>query len=188
MSRYYQFNECPLAGLYKIKRTPIKDNRGFFSRFYCAEEFKELGLQQPIAQMNHTLTLSVGAIRGLHYQHPPYTEIKIVNCLRGEVFDVVVDIRQGSPTFLKWYGEVLSAENQTGLYIPEGFAHGFQALTKNCELMYLHSAFYTASAEDGLNVADPALDITWPLAFADCSDRDQNHPMIDNSFAGVVIK
>ncbi len=187
MSQRFRFTECPLAGLYTIKRIPIEDNRGFFSRFYCAEEFRKLGLQQPIAQMNHTLTMVKGAIRGLHFQHPPYTETKIVNCVRGKVFDVAVDIRQGSPTFLKWHGEVLSAENKTGLFIPDGFAHGFQALTEDCELLYLHSAFYESSAEDGLNVADPILDIHWPLASSDCSDRDRNHSMIDKSFTGILI-
>ncbi len=188
MSRHFQFDECTLSGLYTIKRIPLKDTRGFFSRFYCADEFEKLGLQQPIAQMNHTLTVHKGAVRGLHYQHPPHTEIKIVSCLRGKVFDVAVDIRKGSPTFLKWHGEIISADNKTGLYIPEGFAHGFQALTENCELMYLHSTSYTATAEDGLNLTDPLLDINWPLAFSDCSDRDQNHPMIDNLFTGVHIQ
>ncbi len=187
MKRRFQFNECSLAGLYTIERIPIEDKRGFFSRFYCAEEFKEIGFREPIAQMNHTLTLRKGVIRGLHYQHLPYTETKIVNCLHGKVYDVAVDIRQGSPTFLNWHGEILSAENKTGLCIPDGFAHGFQALTDDCELLYLHSAFYTASAEDGLNFSDPMLDISWPLAVTDCSERDRNHSMIDNSFTGVKI-
>ncbi len=187
MSKRFRFNECPLAGVHTIKRILIEDTRGFFSRFFCTEEFRELGLQRPIAQMNHTLTVSKGAIRGLHYQNPPYAEAKIVNCLSGKVFDVAVDVRRGSPTFLKWHGEILSAENKTGLYIPEGFAHGFQALTENCELLYLHSAFYRSSAENGLNVADPRLGINWPLVLTDCSDRDRNIPMIENFFAGVVI-
>ena len=187
MSGRFQFQECPLSGLYRVKRLPIKDTRGFFSRFFCAEEFKALGFRQPIAQMNHTLTVKKGAVRGMHFQHPPHSEVKIVNCLQGEVFDVVVDIRKGSPTFLKWHGEILSAENQTGLYIPEGFAHGFQALTNNCEMMYLHSTFYAPNAEGGLNVTDPALDISWPLAFTEYSERDQNHPMTDSSFTGVMV-
>ncbi len=186
MTSRFVFQECPLAGLFTIRRRPLVDSRGFFSRFYCAEEFRALGLQQPIAQINHSLTTSRGAIRGLHFQHPPHGETKIVNCLRGKVFDVAVDIRRSSETFLKWHGEILSAENKVGLYIPDGFAHGFQALSDDCELLYLHSSPYTASGEDGLNVNDPTLAISWPLAMEDCSERDQNHPMIDNSFVGVA--
>ena len=128
-----------------------------------------------------------GAIRGLHYQHPPHAETKIVNCLRGKVFDVAIDIRRGSPTFLKWHGEILSAENKTGLYIPEGFAHGFQTLTEECELLYLHDTCYESTAEDGLNFLDPHFDISWPLMPTDCSNRDKNFSLINNSFAGVVI-
>jgi dTDP-4-dehydrorhamnose 3,5-epimerase len=187
MIRRFIFKECSLSGLYTIRRIPIEDSRGFFARFFCAEEFKDIGLDQSIAQINHTLTVQKGTIRGLHYQHPPHCEIKIVNCLRGHVFDVVVDIRQDSPTFLKWHGEVLSEKNMKGLYIPQGFAHGFQALSKNCVLLYLHSSIYTASDEGGLNVIDPVLDISWPLPFADCSFRDKNIPMIDNSFLGVAL-
>jgi len=188
MSNRFVLEELSLVGLYTIKRQPTEDKRGFFSRFYCAEEFKEIGLYQPIVQINHTLTLKKGAVRGLHYQHSPYTETKIVNCLRGKIFDVAVDLRQGSPTFLQWHGEILSEENKIGLYIPDGFAHGFQALTENCELLYLHSAFYRASAEAGIHVADPVLDISWPLAFTDYSERDQNCSLIDSSFVGVTIK
>ena len=187
-SKQFEFDKCSLADLYSIRRIPIEDSRGFFSRFYCAEEFKELGLQQPISQMNYTSTMNKGTIRGLHFQHPPYSETKIVNCLRGKIFDVVVDIRQNSPTFLQWHGEVLSAENMTGIFIPKGFAHGFQSLTDNCELMYLHTDFYTANAEDGLNIKDPAIGIIWPLDVTVCSSRDRDHPMIGDTFTGVAIK
>lgn len=187
MRNRFEFNECPLAGLYSVKRNPVHDMRGFFSRFFCAAEFDNMGLTFSIAQMNHTLTLQKGSLRGLHFQYPPYSEKKIVNCLRGQVFDVAVDIRKDSPTFLQWHAEVLSAENKTSIYIPEGFAHGFQTLTDDCELLYLHSSFYRASAEGGLNYADPILNINWPLPLADCSDRDRHHPMIGESFAGVSV-
>ncbi len=129
----------PLDGLKVIIRKPIEDPRGFFCRFFCAEEFLEAGFQKSISQINHTFTRGKGAVRGLHFQYPPHAEGKIVSCLRGEVYDVAVDIRKGSPTFLHWHGEILSAANQRSLLIPEGFAHGFQTLTENCELLYLHS-------------------------------------------------
>ena len=187
MSRRFNFIETSLTGLYKIEQKPIKDSRGFFSRFFCAEEFKEIGFIQPIAQMNHTHTKLKGAVRGMHYQHPPYTETKIVTCIRGEIFDVAVDIRKDSPTFLQWHGEILSAKTQSSLYIPDGFAHGFQSLTENCELLYMHSSFYQHDAEGGLNVLDRELNIEWPLEISEISERDQNHTMINTSFKGIDI-
>ncbi|MEE8254335.1 MAG: dTDP-4-dehydrorhamnose 3,5-epimerase family protein, partial [Nitrosomonadaceae bacterium] len=125
------FLNTPLTGLMVIQRKPIEDTRGFLSRIYSAEEFTYAGIDKPISQINHTLTLLKGAVRGLHYQKPPYSEAKVVNCVKGEVFDVAVDLRRGSSTFLRWYGEKLSAQNNRGLLIPEGFAHGFQALSEN---------------------------------------------------------
>ena len=187
MSNRFNFIMTSLEGLYKVEQKPIGDERGSFSRFFCSEEFKEVGLTQPIAQMNHTVTKQKGAIRGLHYQNPPYTETKIVTCIRGEIFDVAVDVRKGSPTFLKWHIEVLSEKNRSSLYIPDGFAHGFQALTENCELLYIHSASYQDDAEAGLNVLDRELNIEWPLAISEISERDQNHPMIKTSFKGIVV-
>lgn len=187
MSQRFNFIETPLSGLYKIEQKPITDSRGFFSRFFCAEEFKEIGFQQPIAQMNHTLTKEKGAIRGMHYQNPPYTETKIVTCIQGEILDVAVDIRKGSPTFLQWHAEILSEKNQSSLYLPDGFAHGFQTLTENCELFYIHSSFYQQDAEGALNVLDEKLDIEWPLNITKISERDQNHPMIGSSFEGITI-
>lgn len=188
MSQRFNFIETLLSGVYKVEQKPIEDSRGFFSRFFCAEEFKEIGFTQPIAQMNHTLTKQKGAVRGMHYQHPPFTEAKIVTCLRGEIFDVAIDIRKGSPTFLQWHAEILSNKNQSSLYIPDGFAHGFQTLTENCELLYIHSAFYEQDAEGALNVLDPELDINWPIDIIELSERDRNHPMIGASFEGIDIQ
>lgn len=187
MSQHFDFIEAPLDGLLRIDRKPIMDSRGFFSRFFCAEEFKGIGFENTIAQMNHTLTRKKGAIRGLHFQYPPYSETKIVTCLQGEILDVVVDIRKGSPTFLQSHAEILSAENQSSLYIPSGFAHGFQTLTSDCQLIYLHSAFYTPEAEGALNALDPALGIDWPLEISEISERDNNHPFLDNQFDGILI-
>lgn len=186
MSRF-DFIETPLNGLFVIQRKLIEDTRGFFSRFYCAEEFKTVGLNKPIAQINHTFTKQQGAVRGLHFQYPPYSETKIVSCLSGVIFDVAVDLRQNSPTFLQWHGEILSAENRKSLLIPEGFAHGFQTLTSDCELIYLHTDSYHAEAEGALSVHDPRLAISWQLPIAELSPRDAGHPFIDENFSGMVL-
>lgn len=186
MSRF-DFIPTPLAGLKLVQRKAIEDQRGFLSRFYCIEEFAEAGVNQPIAQINHTLTRNKGAVRGLHFQYPPHAEIKLVSCLKGEIWDVAVDLRRGSPTFLQWHGAVLSATNRKSLLIPEGYAHGFQALAEDCELIYLHTAAYHPEAEGALNVADPRLGITWPLLINELSDRDRNHPPINQNFQGIVL-
>jgi dTDP-4-dehydrorhamnose 3,5-epimerase len=176
----------PLSGLVVIERKPIVDDRGFFCRYYCSEEFHEAGLRKPIVQINHTLTRKKGSIRGLHFQYPPHLEAKIVGCLKGEIFDVAVDLRKGSPTFLRWHGEKLSESNRNSLLVPEGFAHGFQALAGECELIYLHTASYAPEAEGGLNVLDPRLSIDWPLGITELSDRDRMHPMLAVDFDGIA--
>ena len=187
MSQHFDFIETPLEGVFRINRKPILDSRGFFSRFFCTKEFKSLGFGSAIAQINHTLTRQKGAIRGMHFQYPPHSETKIITCLHGEILDVVVDIRKGSPTFLQWHTEMLSAANQSSLCIPSGFAHGFQAMTKDCELIYLHSAPYQPDAEGALNALDPTLAIDWPMQISEVSERDSNHPFIDTKFEGIII-
>ena len=179
--------DTPLLGLKVIQRKRIEDSRGFLSRFFCANEFNAYGFNKPVSQINHTLTRQKGAVRGLHYQQPPHAEIKLVSCLKGEVFDVAVDLRKDSPTFLHWHGELLSDNNQRSLLIPEGFAHGFQTLTEDCELIYLHSAPYVKEAEAALNVTDPKLDIAWPLNMTELSERDRSHPMLKLDFEGMVL-
>lgn len=141
----------------------------------------------PVAQINQTLTRCEGAVRGMHYQLPPVAEVKLVTCLRGRVFDVAVDLRADSTTFLRWHGEILSPENRRALAIPQGFAHGFQALEVDCELLYLHSAPYRPEAERALNACDPRLGIDWPLPISDMSDRDRGHAMLTENFAGIVL-
>jgi dTDP-4-dehydrorhamnose 3,5-epimerase len=183
----FDFLPTTLSGLTVIQRKPIEDDRGGFSRYYCAEEFREAGLRKPIVQINQTFTRKMGAVRGLHFQHPPYAEAKIVSCLSGSVFDIAVDIRQGSPTFLCWHGEILSAANHKCVLIPEGFAHGFQTLVDECVLFYLHSESYHPQAECALNVADPTLGIVWPLSMTEISGRDRAHPFIDSSFEGILL-
>ena len=186
MSRF-DFIPTPLPDLKLVQRKAIEDHRGFLSRFYCADEFVAVGINKPIAQINHTLTRKKGAVRGLHFQYSPHAETKLVSCLKGEIWDVAVDLRCDSPTFLQWHGEVLSAVNRKSLLIPEGYAHGFQALTEDCELIYLHTAAYHAEAEGALNVADPRLRITWPLPIDDLSERDRSHPFISQEYPGIVL-
>lgn len=183
----FEFHDTHLPGLKLVQRKPIEDARGFFARFYCADEFGSAGMDKPIAQINHTLTRSKGAVRGLHFQTPPHAEIKVVSCLAGAVFDVAVDVRADSDTFLQWHGEVLSAENCRSLLIPEGFAHGFQALTEDCELLYLHTATFQPEAEGALNCSDPRLAIHWPLPVSELSERDRAHPFVDANFSGIRL-
>ncbi len=177
----------PLAGLFVVQRQPLADARGSLARVFCQEELAGAGWTRPIAQINHTVTLARGTVRGLHYQRAPHAEMKLVSCLRGEVWDVAVDLRSGSSTYLRWYAERLSADNGRALLIPEGFAHGFQALADAVELLYCHSAPYVAQAEAGLHPQDARLAVAWPLPVAGLSTRDAGHPLIDAEFEGVRL-
>jgi len=181
----FHLHPTSLDKLILVQRQRSEDVRGFFSRFFCAEELALAGFTLPIAQINHTFTARRGAVRGMHFQRAPHAEDKFISCLRGEIFDVAVDLRRSSPTFLKWHAAVLSAENGRSLLVPQGFAHGFQTLTDDCELIYLHSRPYAASAEGALNAADPALSIKWPLPINDISQRDASHPFISSDFQGI---
>ncbi len=184
----FSVTQLPLGGLFLVQRKQLPDTRGFFSRMFCAEELTQAGFRRPIAQINHTLTRKRGALRGMHFQHPPQAEDKFVSCIRGEILDVAIDLRKDSPTFLNWHAEILSAKNARSMLIPEGFAHGFQTLTEDCELLYLHSRPYAAASEGGLNAVDPALAIAWPLPIAEISTRDAAHPFITPDFIGIQIK
>ena len=186
MSRF-AVTALPLEGLTLIERHQIGDARGFLSRLFCADELRAVGWVKPIAQINHTYTQRRVTVRALHFQYPPHAEMKLVICIRGEVWDVAVDLRSGSATFLHWHAEHLSADNGRALLIPEGFAHGFQALSDDVELLYCHSAAYNAGAEAGLNPGDPRLAIAWPLTIAELSARDAAHPLIESTFEGVVV-
>lgn len=186
MSARFDILETPLSGLRILQRKPIGDNRGYLERLFCSEELQALAAGRHIAQINHTLTASNGTVRGMHFQRPPHAEIKFVSCLRGEVFDVAVDLRDNSPTFLCWHAEVLSADNHRTLVIPEGFAHGFQTLTDDCEMLYFHTAAYQPGAEGGLNAQDPRLAIQWPLPVVGLSPRDSAHPLLGEGFTGVA--
>jgi dTDP-4-dehydrorhamnose 3,5-epimerase len=186
MSRF-TLTPTPLAGVILIERKFLRDERGFFERMFCAEALKEAGWVKPIAQINHSYTKHKGTVRGMHFQNPPHAEMKLVSCLRGAIFDVAVDLRKDSPTYLHWHGEVLSAENARSLLIPEGFAHGFQALEEACEMVYLHSAAYSQESERGVNAFEDRIAINWPLPTTIMAHKDKNHPMLANDFKGINV-
>ena len=177
----------PLAGLFLVSRSRVEDQRGYLSRVFCAEELAPFGWTQSVAQINHTKTKLRGTVRGLHYQRQPHSEAKLVSCLRGEVWDVAIDLRPVSPTYLQWHAQLLTSENGLALLIPPGFAHGFQALSDDVELLYCHSTPYTPAAEAGINPQDPLLAINWPLPVICMSARDKSHPFIQFDFEGVSL-
>lgn len=181
-----QVEATPLDGLKIVQRQRLGDARGFLARLYCADELAEAGWQRAIAQINHTYTARRGTVRGMHFQHAPHAEVKLVSCLSGEVFDVAVDVRAGSPTFLQWHAERLSGDNGRALWIPEGFAHGFQALSDDVDMLYLHTHAHAPAAEGGLHPLDARLAIAWPLPITELSARDAAHAAIDDRFHGVV--
>jgi dTDP-4-dehydrorhamnose 3,5-epimerase len=180
-----KFNQTILAGVYEIEMEPFQDDRGWFGRFFCKKEFASIGHDKEWVQMNHSFTVAKGALRGMHFQKPPYGEIKMVRAVAGKVYDVVVDLRKDSPTFLKWTAIELSAQKKNMVYIPLGCAHGFQTLTENCELIYLHSEFYNPDAESGLKYDDPSIGIRWPMEVVQVSERDQKHEWINGNFKGL---
>lgn len=188
MTKRFNITTTLLDGLYILDRNILGDHRGYLERLFCQEELNTIFLEKKIVQINHTLTKKKGTIRGLHFQYPPYAEGKLISCLQGEIFDVAVDLRRNSPTFLHFHSEILSATNHRSLFIPEGFAHGFQTLTENCEMMYFHTESYQVDAEGGLNALDPYLAINWPLAVTEQSVRDQQHGMINHkTFQGLTL-
>ncbi len=182
MTHRFDISDTPLPGLRLLHRKPVGDHRGFLQRMYCAQELAAVAPGKVIVQINHALTVRRGTVRGMHFQRPPHAETKFVSCLRGEVFDVAVDIRPESQTFLCWHAEILSADNHNTLMIPEGFAHGFQTLTEDCEMLYFHTAAFQPEFELGLNPQDPKLDIRWPVPVADLSIRDAGQPAITDQF------
>ena len=177
--------DTPIDGIKIIETAPIADSRGSFARWFCARELASVLDGRSIVQINHSQTMKVGSIRGLHFQKPPHGEVKFVRCIRGRVWDVALDLREGSKTFLKWHAVELTPENGRMLAVPERCAHGFQVLEEGSELLYLHTAFYEPASEGGVNYADPRAAIQWPLPPADLSARDAAHPMLTDSFKGL---
>jgi dTDP-4-dehydrorhamnose 3,5-epimerase len=179
------FAETPLPGAYVIELDKHEDERGFFARSWCAREFAAKGLDPHLVQCNVSFNKLKGTLRGLHYQIPPHAEAKLVRCTKGSLFDVIVDLRKASPTFLKWFAIELTAANHRMLYIPNLFAHGFQTLEDDTEIFYQMSEFYEPAASKGLRWNDPKLSINWPAADRTMSQKDQAYPNLDVSVVGL---
>jgi dTDP-4-dehydrorhamnose 3,5-epimerase len=179
--------DTDISGLFLVETSAFRDHRGEFMRFFCEKELGPLIGHRRIVQINRSLTTKPGCVRGLHFQFPPHAEMKLVRCTRGRVFDVAVDIRAGSATFLRWFGCELAPDSARMLAIPEGFAHGFQVLEPDSELIYLTTAPYEKNAEGGITPDDPAIGIRWPMIITDLSDRDRDHPRLNGAFPGVSL-
>jgi len=181
-----KFHSTPLAGLGLIETTRVEDERGQFSRLFCEAECATIRPGLHWSQINLSRTYDKGTVRGMHFQYPPATEAKLIRCLRGRVFDVAVDLRVESPTYLCWHGVELDENGATQFFIPEGFAHGFQALTDDAQLLYLHTAAWNREQEGGLRHDDPAIAITWPLPVTRISTKDRQWSLVKESrFAGI---
>jgi len=179
------FNETSLHGAYTIELEKRGDERGFFARVFCEEEFAKAGLTNRFVQINNSLSTKLGILRGMHYQLPPAAEVKIVRCIKGALYDVIVDLRPDSPTFRQWYGAELSAENRRMMYVPQGYAHGFVTMSHDAEAFYLVSAPYSPQHERGLKFNDPALGIDWPVEPTDVSEKDRKWPNLEARFHGL---
>ena len=179
--------ETTLKGVWIVEPEPVQDHRGKLARLFCQNELSEILRGKTIKQINYTVTQKTGTVRGMHFQKPPMAETKIVSCLQGSVMDVVVDLRRDSSSFLGWYGAILSRENTKMLCVPEGFAHGFQALENNCEMLYFHTEFFSPKHEKGIRYNDPMIEIEWPLEITEISDRDRNHPLLPYEFSGIDV-
>ncbi len=182
------FEETNLKGAFQINPEPFEDNRGFFARWFCEKEFSQRGLESVFLQCNQSGTSGLGSIRGMHFQMPPFSEVKLVKCIVGSIYDVIVDVRKDSPTFLKWYGVKLSAKTRNMLYIPKGFAHGFQTLEEESEIIYMVSSVYSKNHENGIRYDDQAVKIDWPLERNKISEKDLAIQSIDRSnFTGIEL-
>lgn len=171
------FAATTLQGAYLIELEPVEDERGFFARTWCQREFAEHGLDDRLVQCNLSFNKRRGTVRGMHYQLPPSAETKLVRCVRGALYDVIIDLRPASPTYLQWTGVLLSAANRQALYIPQGFAHGFQTLEDETEIFYQMSEFYAPTSARGLRWDDPCCQIQWPLPITVIAAKDESYPL-----------
>lgn len=185
MSARFQVRPTPLEGLVVLERSVHRDDRGRLERLYCSEELRPWLGGATVTQSNLTHTGRRGTVRGMHLQTPPHAEDKLVTCLQGRVWDVAVDVREGSPTFLQWYAEILDGSKNRTMLIPKGFAHGFQTLTDDCIMLYFHTSSHAPKSELGLDALDARLAIAWPEAVLHRSPRDCTHPSIGPSFTGI---
>jgi dTDP-4-dehydrorhamnose 3,5-epimerase len=176
-----------LPGVLVVETAPFVDQRGAFARWFCETELGAVMEQRRIAQVNYSRTTRLGTVRGFHYQHAPYAEMKLIRSLKGRVFDVAVDLRRGSPTMLRWHAEELTPANGRMLVIPEGCAHGFQAMEAESDLLYLHTALYAPEAEGGVRFDEARIGVSWPLPVADLSPRDHSFPALAIGFSGICV-
>ncbi|WP_181705714.1 dTDP-4-dehydrorhamnose 3,5-epimerase [Chthonobacter rhizosphaerae] len=181
------FHETPLADARVIELEKRGDNRGFFARFFCENEFAEAGLETRFKQINNSLSARTGTLRGMHYQLTPSAEVKVVRCIRGALWDCIIDLREGSPTFGKWHGVELTAENRLAFYVPRGFAHGFVTLTEDTEALYLVSDLYAPDRERGVRWNDPAFGIEWPVEPTEISPKDAAWRDFDPEWHGSAV-
>lgn len=182
-----KLKETKIKNLNLIEHDPKKDERGFLTRLFCQKTLNHFVNEKNIKQINITSTKNKGTVRGLHFQYPPNSETKIITCLKGKVWDVAVDLRKGSPTFLNYHAELLTDNNHKSYLIPDGFAHGFQTLTSDCEMLYFHTEEYDKSVEGGINALDPMIKIEWPQPITERSERDRNHTLLDDNFKGIEL-
>jgi dTDP-4-dehydrorhamnose 3,5-epimerase len=180
-----KINSTKLKDVYVVDAEPREDSRGSFARWFGTKELAAIIGSRPIVQVNHSINKKTASIRGMHFQKEPHAEVKFVRCIKGKVWDVALDLRAGSKTFLQYHAEELSAENNKMLVIPEGCAHGFQVLQPGSELLYLHTGSYEPSSEGGVNYADPKAAIQWPLPVGEISDRDAKYPFLSDDFQGL---
>jgi len=173
-----KFIPTPLNGAYLIELEPRVDARGMFARAFCAQEFAAQGLETTFVQANVSTNVHAGTVRGMHFQREPNAEVKLVRCTKGAIYDVIVDMRESSSTYLRWFGAELTEENGSIMYAPKGFAHGYQALSDGATVFYMVSAFYAPQSEGGLRYDDPKLSISWPRKASDISDKDATWPLL----------
>jgi dTDP-4-dehydrorhamnose 3,5-epimerase len=182
------FKETPLKDAYVIHLKPFTDERGYFVRMFCKDEFSKIGFNKEFVQMNHAMNKHNHTFRGFHFQFPPFSETKLIRCVSGKVQDYIIDIRRNSPTFLQSFTIELSESSHQVLLVPEGFAHGYVTLRKNSGLIYFHTAFYKPGFDSGLRYNDPRLDVKLPVTPEIVSEKDLNYPFIDDlKFNGLEI-
>jgi dTDP-4-dehydrorhamnose 3,5-epimerase len=180
-----KFHPTPLNGAYTIELEKRGDDRGFFARAFCQREFEAAGVPMSAVQMNNALSAKAGTLRGMHYQLPPAAEIKVVRCIRGALYDVIIDLRPDSPTFCRWFGVELTEENRLMIFVPRGFAHGLLTLADDTEAFYLVSEFYGPEQERGLRFDDPRFGVEWPRAPIEISAKDRSWPSFDPAYHGI---
>jgi len=180
-----KIKSLPIEGAFEVNLVDFNDSRGSFKRLFCSKELDNLISSKQIVQINASETFQRGSIRGMHFQNPPKSEIKLIQCIQGSVFDVMIDLRKSSKTFLQWHAVELSNQKNNMIVIPEGCAHGFQTLSENSKLLYFHTEFYSQEHESGVRYNDPLIAINWPLDIGSVSERDRNHQLLSDSFEGI---